>query len=131
MKFDRYKILIKHYTNEIIGWDWAKIKDNALTNCRVSEDEETVYGQSWLGTPFGIYPSGKVYAFWTSNQTRSDVTKDQCFVEALEKVAQDNDMFIDYSEDGDFLACVVVEELAQVKMYITSKDQELAESILS
>lgn len=131
MKFDRYKILIEHYTNQISSWDWPKIKDNAYTNCRANDSNDSVYGQSWLGTALGMYPSGKIYAFWTSNQTKADITKDECFIEALNKVAQDHEMHIDYSDDGDLLACVTVDEAAQVKRYITERDQELGEEIFN
>lgn len=130
MKFDRYEILVNHYKAQILSWDWEKIKDNALTNCRADDDNNVVYGQAWLGTALGLYPSGKIYTFWTTNQKRSDIIKDECFREALEAIAEVNGMFIDYSEDGDFLALTSVDVADQVKGYITQKDQELGEEIL-
>lgn len=131
MSFDRYKILIAKYTNEIEAWGWDKIKANAYENCVADRDSETVCGKAWLGTPLGLYPSGKIYAFWTSNQTKADMIKDQCFVEALDKAAQDNGMFIDHNDEGDFLACVVIDEDTQVRRYVTDEDQELGESLLN
>jgi hypothetical protein len=127
MTFNRHATLVKHYKNEVSGWDWAKIKEAALENCRTNDDQDSVYGISWLGTPLGIYPSGKIYAFWTSNQTRADVAKDEAFIEALEAVAEEQGMFIDYDED--IFACIHVTNKEEVKGFITSEDADLAEQI--
>lgn len=123
MAFNRYDILTAKYTKEIEQWDWDCIKEDALTNCFV--DEDNIIASSWLGTPFGIYPSGKIYTFWTSNQTRSDVIKDACFIEALERVAEENGMFISYDED--ISAQIVVEDIFRPEIrFITEEDYDKA-----
>jgi hypothetical protein len=124
--FNSHKILVNHYTNQIkADFNWDKIKSEAVTNCRVEED--MIIASCYLGTVFGITPSGKVYAFWTSNQTRSDVRRDEAFNEALEKVAEENDLFIEYFDDSIF-ACRVV-EFTEAKCFVTSDDAEKAEAL--
>ena len=128
MTFNRYEVLVKHYTEEVSAWNWNKIVSDSLTNCFLDE-ENNIIASSWLGTPFGIYPSGKVYAFWTSNQTRSDVTKDECFIEALEAVAESHGMFINYEED--IFAQMVLDSPDQVVQYITNDEEEKARELFA
>lgn len=40
-------------------------------------------------------------------------------------------MYLDYSDEGDFLACTIVYSKDQVKGYVTGEDQELGESLLA
>ncbi len=55
------------YKPQIRGWNWEHIKAN-LGKFFKQEDGEP-YATMWVGTQLGIMPSGKIYAFWTSNQT--------------------------------------------------------------
>ena len=128
MAFNRYDILVAKYTKEISAWDWKAIQSSAWSNCFIDE-ENNIVASCWLGTPFGIYPSGKVYAFWTSNQTRSDVIKDECFIEALEAVAESHGMFINYEDD--IFAQAMLDSPEQVLGYVTSEDEEKAKELMS
>jgi hypothetical protein len=127
MKFDRYEILTNKYRKEIEQWDWKKIQADALTNCFVDDENNTIVASSWLGTPLGIYPSGKIYTFWTTNQTRSDVIKDECFIEALEAVADKHGMFINY--DDDIFAQMVLDHLNQVVSFVTEDEEKKAQEL--
>jgi hypothetical protein len=105
MPFDRYEILFNHYAEKIGKWDWVEI-ERRLTDyepegfdARYDDPLEGVY----IGTTRGVFPSGKIYAPWTTNQTRADVIKDECFSEALQSEAQRRGMFIDYFDDCVFL----------------------------
>ena len=125
--FNRFEILTAKYKKEILAWNWQEIKKKALCNVMV-DDSENILGNCYLGTIFGIMPSGKFYAFWTTNQTRSDVTKDQCFMEALESVAYANDMFVgcnEFDSDGVFIQCKV-ESIDQAMAFVTDTDREKA-----
>lgn len=102
MAFDRYKILTKHYENRILSWDWERIENQLFDYTPEGFDpkyDDALVG-TWLGTTLGVFPSGKIYAPWTTNQTRSDVIRDECFSDALEKVASLKGFAVDYC-DGD------------------------------
>ena len=90
--------LIDQYKDDIESWDWDKIKSTALQF--VEKEEDDYIGRAWLGTVFGLTPSGKVYTFWTSNQTEDDVLKDEIWWDVLAEVAQKYDMFI-FNGEGD------------------------------
>lgn len=102
IKFDRHRILFYHYKQQIASWNWSALRAEAEKNVEDFEGEK--YGCVYIGSVFGLTPSGKIYAFWTTNQTRADVTKDECWWEALETVAGDNGMWVGSpgdSGDGD------------------------------
>ncbi len=128
-KFDRYEILTKNYISEIESWNWDKILKEAKSNAVLSDDDQ-IEGLCWLGTVFGIYPSGKFYMPWTTNQTRSDVIKDECFHEALEEVAGRYGLFIT-SGEGD--ACDIFAGLGleydEVITWVNSDDEERAKEL--
>lgn len=86
------------YYSEIKGWDWESIKNEAISNPHQYEDG--YIGSYYLGSVMSLAPSGKYYMPWTTNQTDEDVEKDQAFFEALDKVAEENGMFIE-SGEGD------------------------------
>lgn len=124
--FDSHKILVNHYTKQIESdFNWDKIKQEVYTNCRVDEDQ--IIGSVFLGTVFGLTPSGKVYAFWTTNQTRSDVRRDEAFNEALEKVADKHELFVDYFDDGIFVCKLV--DFEDAKGYVSQDDEDLAQEL--
>lgn len=95
--FDRHEILKAHYLNEIKQWNWKGI----VAGLELSKDEDNeLILSNWIGTVTGLTPSGKIYTFWTSNQTRSDEARDAAWNEALEEVAEENDGFIWTWEDS-------------------------------
>jgi len=53
----------------------------------------------YYGDQLSKFPSGKIWAFWTSNQTKADMIKDELYSEVLEDVASDMGYFIDYEQD--------------------------------
>ena len=106
----------EQYLEEIRAWDWDKIKALALTNY----DDESDYfdqhdgervGSCLLGTVFDLAPSGKYSMPWTSNQTDEDVSEDEKFYDALDKVAEEQGMFIESGEGDpcDIFASIVIE----------------------
>ena len=103
-KFNSHEILLSHYIDRIRSeWRWNKIVQDAMQNPRTDEFGE-VYGSTWLGNTLGIYPSGKIYTFWTSNQTSSDIRRDEAFSEALEALAKEHGGFIEHEDDSVFFA---------------------------
>jgi hypothetical protein len=91
--------LKQRYIEQIESWNWKEISNAAQKNCYVNENDE-IEGTDYLGSVLNLYPSGKYYMPWCSNQTRFDVVRDSCFQEALEEVAGRYDMYITGS-DGD------------------------------
>lgn len=98
--FDRHALLVRKYTKQIEGWDWAGL----LRGLELHKDEE---GEprltNWLGT-FRIKPSGKFYTCWTTNQTDHDVQRDEAWWEALEEVAEKHGGYIDSHDDSIYFA---------------------------
>jgi len=92
--------LYSKYYKEIKAWNWKTLKEEAFNN--VEKDYEgNKIGSVYLGTVFSLMPSGKFYMPWAcSNVTEEEAEKDQMFTEALEKVAEENGMFI-FSGEGD------------------------------
>lgn len=121
--FDRHEILKKHYKEQINSWNWKAIKKDALSNCFYDKYEcpDSIIASTYLGSILHIFPSGKYYMPWCTNQTRSDVTKDTAFNEALEEIAEANGMYITGSDgDGcDLLAQFTID----FSDYDTMKDQ--------
>jgi len=138
--FDRHEILKKHYSEEINNWNWASIKKDALSNCFYDkrENPDCILASTYLGSVLCIMPSGKFYMPWTTNQTRSDVTKDGAYCEALEEIAESHGMYITGS-DGD--GCDMVaqfsidfsdyEEMKDKIQFVTSDDLDNFEQAYS
>ena len=128
---DRFEVLKAHYKEKIESWDWESLKKDAFSNCAADFDGNIV-ASTHLGTITGLAPSGKFYSLWCTNQTRSDIVKDECFFEALDEVAEFYGMFVS-SGDGDpndlFLQAAV-ESLEQVSAFVTEEDEELAKELL-
>lgn len=99
-----FNVLIAEYEDEIRSWDWEMII-KWFDDHSDSPDyyEDNGYGDrfvyQWIGTVFGLTPSGKVYTFWTTNQTDEDVIRDSAWWEALEVVADEHGCFIGSPED--------------------------------
>lgn len=101
-------VLTVEYLEEIRSWDWKMVIkwfDNHCDSPDYYEDDDcgNRFVYQWIGTVFGLTPSGKIYAFWTTNQTEEDVIRDQAWWEALEIVAEENNCFVSTPDwaDGD------------------------------
>jgi hypothetical protein len=102
MTFNRYDILTAHYTNEIRRWRWDQILSGLCEYEPEGGSDEKFEGR-WIGSILGLYPSGKIYAPWTTNQTRADTIRDECFYDALEGVAASFGLFLDTFDDNVFV----------------------------
>lgn len=124
--FDRYEILTKHYSEEIKQWNWLGLVKEALSNCFYDSDNRQIVASVYLGSVLSIYPSHKYYMPWCSNQTRSDETKDSCFQEALEEIANSYGLFVTGSDsDGCDILLQKIVDKSEVLGYITTEDQDL------
>lgn len=104
--------LERKYIAEIREWDWKRIKADAIENLkdnlrdhgRRCAGEDTV-GLDWLGTIFGITPSGKFYTpFAYSNVTEQEARRDEAWHSALESVAEKHGMYVHHEDDSIFVA---------------------------
>lgn len=113
MAFDRHEILKRHYAAEVASWNWDRIVAEARTNVEMDPYCDEPIGRCYLGTVFSIMPSGKFYTCWTTNQGRSDETRDAAFIEALEERAADEGGSIESGDDDpcDMFFTMVVEAL--------------------
>lgn len=105
MPFNRHDVLFNHYKQEITEWRWLDILKR-LTDYE-PEGYDPKYDQplegAWLGSVLAVFPSGKIYAPWTTNQTRSDIVRDESFSDALECVAGRYGLTVDYFEGEIFV----------------------------
>ena len=65
----------------------------------ITEDGVLVESR-YFGDSINTFPSGKVWAFWTTNQSKADMIKDELFGEILEVVACEKGYSIDYNNDS-------------------------------
>jgi len=97
------------YREEIASADWPALIREAEQNPQWDEFGDAIVGQVLLGSITSLFPSGKIWTFWTSNQTVRDVVRDQAYRDALESVVNDHGMFI--SEfSGDLFACIMLDD---------------------
>ena len=97
--FNRYEILTRRYRQELREcFDWDRIKRAAEQNPDQPEGSAEEFGCHYLGSVFGIMPSGKFYMPWTTNQTRADVIKDQCYFDALQAMAAEHGCWVENGE---------------------------------
>lgn len=99
-------VLTVEYLEEIRSWDWEAISKWFDSFCGYPDYYEddgcgNRYVYQWIGTVFGLTPSGKIYAFWTTNQTEEDVLRDTAWWEALEIVAEENNCFVSTPDGAD------------------------------
>lgn len=110
------------YYEEIKSWNWDSLSFQPVFdhfNFPSSSQEEDggedkpSYESCWIGTVFGLTPSGKVYTFWTTNQTSRDVIRDTAWWEAFEQVLDEKGYWHE-GDSGDVFVCrhVEVEEAA-------------------
>lgn len=93
--------LVERYSAEIGSWNWDRMRASAeLTPREYGRGEYEL--REYIGGVLNLYPSGKIYAPWTTNQTARDVIRDEAFREALESVALDHGANIDFCDDDVF-----------------------------
>jgi len=65
------------------------------------------YLADYIGTVMNVFPSGKYYTFWTTNQTVKDVLKDSAFREAFEEILEEHNMWLENGEGSatDLFIC--------------------------
>lgn len=89
--------------------DKQKIITETIKNI-VKEDDQYV-GLCFIGTITSLSPSGKIYAPWTTNQTKEDVDNDQQFWEELdEKITETMGRmgyFVHFNEENVYIARVI------------------------
>lgn len=102
------------YKAQIMGWKWPKIvkdtRKDALEHVVYGIRDEVEHtdgcdgeghvGSSYLGSVMSLYPSGKFWMPWTTNQTNDDMDRDSRFGEALDEVASKHLGWIE-SGEGD------------------------------
>lgn len=83
------------------------IWDRIIPNLEVYEGE---LGDKFLGYNLGsvqhLNPSGKIYTFWTTNQTKRDVERDQAYWSRMEHFANKKGFYIFFEYGDAFLAKV-------------------------
>ena len=90
--------LYNQYKEEIESWDWVGLKTDALTNCYFNQCNEEVMTSTFIGTVMSLFPSGKYYMPWCTNQTIKDKIRDSAFQKALEDVADEYDCYVTHSD---------------------------------
>lgn len=100
--FNKHDILYKKYHAEITAWNWPSIQKRCEDNLETDPDDSSQQvGYAWIGTVFGVMPSGKFYMPWTTNQTSSDVHRDCAFTAALEDIAEEYGLFVGSPDGAD------------------------------
>lgn len=101
---DLYDHVVAYYESELLdGFAWSEIVSDALDNpTEDSYDEsESPYGTTFLGTVFGLTPSGKYYLpYACSNVSENEAKLDELWFEALDNIAKSFDGWIE-SGEGD------------------------------
>ena len=110
-----------YYSQILNRWNWPMIEADSKKNavhkdCSEGCDADGHMGMCFLGTVMNVFPSGKFYTLWTTNQTTRDVDRDERFSIALNKAAELHGGYIENGE-GDptdlfFTAYWTNEELA-------------------
>ncbi|WBC28621.1 hypothetical protein TPMD04_67 [Thiohalocapsa phage LS06-2018-MD04] len=98
------ELLYKHYREMIRKtWDWDGIA-RFCTNNPQWDDDGSIVGRALLGSVLSVFPSGKIYTQWTSNQDIRDVIRDQAYTKALESVAEEHGLYVEEFSDELFVS---------------------------
>jgi len=100
--------LEQRYREEIAAADWPALIREAEENPQRNESGDVI-GQVLLGSITSLFPSGKIWTFWTTNQTVQDMIRDQAYRDALESVIDAHGMYLD-EFSGDLFACVMLDD---------------------
>ena len=93
------------YKEEILCYNWDRLQFISVPN----EDGDDFYETCFVGTVFGLTPSGKYYTFWTTNQTARDVIRDQAWWAAFEAVLEEKGYWHE-CDGGDIFVARPVQE---------------------
>ena len=84
-----FEKLEEKYKKEILErFNWENIKEE------MNEHE----GKVFIGSVFSMFPSGKFYMPWTTNQSAKGVLKDEVFSDVLDEILSEKDMWWENSE---------------------------------
>lgn len=102
--------------NETFNFEW--IDKHIFDYVTMEDDWSEPYGRVFINSQCHLFPSGKIYAFWTTNQTQEDVIRDELYDEALTKVLKDRQMWYE-CDSGDVFFCkaTTCEDLGTSKGY--------------
>jgi len=100
--------LENRYRDEIAAEDWPALIREAEENLQWDEAGDIV-GRVLLGSITSLFPSGKIWTMWTTNQTVQDMIRDQAYRSALESVVDDHGMFLD-EFSGDLFASIMLDD---------------------
>lgn len=95
-------------------FNWDTLVEEAKDNPQESYDcDGRMFGYAFLGTVFSLTPSGKYYTPWAnSNASDNHAARDECWREALDKIAEEFGGWIENGEDDpcDIFFVVEIEE---------------------
>lgn len=107
------KLLAEYLEDIHTFFDWEGIKQECLNSLEEDyENPNQLIGACYLGSIMDLFPSGKYYMPWTSNQTEEDTFQDEIYGEALDTVANEYGLYISSGETDptDVLAYLVVDK---------------------
>jgi hypothetical protein len=90
--------LERRYHEEFRSWNWDLARTSAE---EVDGDDGDRYAVAYIGSVFSLTPSGKVYAFWTTNQTEWDVFRDSLWWKVLDDHLDKLGAFVWTDDCGD------------------------------
>lgn len=102
------EILRKQYKDEMVNLpDTIKNLEKEEIVRLDSFEGEGYVRRIYIGSVFSIFPSGKFYMPWTSNQTHRDVYKDEIFREVLEEMLEEEECTLENGEGSadDLFIC--------------------------
>lgn len=94
--------LAKRYREEVEAWNWAAAEVGAKAVDPVELDgSDDYFHVIYIGNRTTTFPSGKLYAPWTTNQSDWDMFRDEVYGEVLEEVAGKHGASVLYGAFGD------------------------------
>jgi hypothetical protein len=109
---DVHELLVKKYSDDIkLNFKPENLQFEEFESWDSFDDDESKIECAYVGSVFSIFPSGKFYMPWTTNQTIKDVWKDEAFSEALSNILESHNMWFQGGEGDptDIFICRSVE----------------------
>lgn len=94
------ELLEKKYEQQIRIWFTGETFSWVEVEAANWDEEGNTKFVNYIGSVMSVFPSGKYYTAWTTNQTNRDVLQDGCFRTAFEKVLSEHNMWLENGE-GD------------------------------